>query len=92
MFFNRRKHERSTVEGQVVTCTSGRGSSAGRVMDVSEGGMRVDMDRVPAMHEEIQVHMTRDDGHESTRKAVVIWFIEKTPPGGGAIAGLQFIS
>jgi hypothetical protein len=92
MFFNRRKHERALVKDYTVTCDSRSGSYAGQVMDISEGGMRVEMERVPAMHEKIILHMTDDNGLESTRKAVVVWFIVKTPPDVGAIVGIQFIS
>jgi len=91
MFLNRRKHERIAVKECIVEGYSMRWTCNGQVMDISDGGMRIDLDGVPEMHEEVQLYMTCVNGRELTRKAIVVWFIKKIPPEVGAMVGLQFI-
>lgn len=92
MIFNRRKHERIPVVDCTVRCSSGNWACTGQVVNLSEGGMRVDMEEVPAMHAELDLSMTCESGRRLNRKAVVVWFIKKVPPEVGAMVGLQFIS
>ena len=92
MIFNRRKHERIPVVDCMVQCSFGKRACTGQVLNLSEGGMRVDMEEVPAMHAEVSLSMTCENGRELNRKAVVVWFIKKVPPEVGAMVGLKFIS
>ena len=73
-----------------VFCVNGKWSSNGKVLDVSEGGMSVDMDHVPEMKQPVILHI-RNGKKELTREAVVVWYIKHVPPAAGAMVGLQYM-
>jgi hypothetical protein len=90
MFFNRRKHEREVVKDCEVDFMTNRWNCRGQVLDISDGGMRVDIDMVPEMHEEVQVSATLQGGRKLNKRAVVVWFLKKIPPETGAMVGLKY--
>ena len=85
MFRRRRKHEREKVTDCHVNCLSSKWSCESEALDISEGGMRLDMEEVPAIGDEIELHMTCESGRALNRKAVVVWFIKKSPPQIGSM-------
>lgn len=91
MIFNRRTHEREVVTDCAIVFSTAGWKSYGYVQDISEGGMKVDIEEVPNMHEEVTISMTCDTGKKLDRKAMVIWLIKKTPPEVGALVGLKYI-
>ena len=96
MFINRRKYERNAVERYcTLSLASGRGSFMCRVTNISESGMGVDMEEnikdLPELNSEVVVQMDDEEFGSSTKKAVVIWLIEKGSHKPGATAGLEFI-
>ena len=90
MFF-RRKHKREKISECFVECSSGRWNCNGQTLDISEGGMRVEMEEVPDMNEEIELFMRCESGRQLNKRAVVVWFIKKVPPEVGSLVGLKFI-
>lgn len=91
MFFSRRKHEREKVTDCTFECSSEDWSCNGYVVNLSDGGMKVDLEDVPVMNREIEIFMACESGKKLNKRAVVAWFIEKTKPETGAVAGLKFI-
>ncbi|MFH1489239.1 MAG: PilZ domain-containing protein [Pseudomonadota bacterium] len=91
MIFKRRKFERETVTDCTVEFVTSRWKSYGEVLDISEAGMRVYIDRTPEMHEAVQLNMTCGSGRSLNKKAIVIWFIKKVPPEVGAMVGMKFM-
>ena len=91
MIFNRRKHKRKKIEGATVECESKHLSCVGTVLNVSDGGIALDIAGVPAGHEEFDLKITCKNGKKLKQKAVVIWFIRKNAPDVGATVGMKFI-
>ncbi|MFH1490292.1 MAG: PilZ domain-containing protein [Pseudomonadota bacterium] len=91
MMFKRRKFERETVTDCIVEFVPSGWKCHGEVHDISEAGMRVDIDQTPEMNEEAQLRMTCGSGRSLNKKAIVIWFIKKVPPEVGAMVGMKFI-
>jgi hypothetical protein len=59
-------------------------------MDISEGGMGLEMLKVPKVKDEMMLYMIEERERPSIRKAVVAWVKERTPPEVRALVGLQF--
>jgi c-di-GMP-binding flagellar brake protein YcgR len=91
MFFRRRRFERIKLEDCVVECYCLGMTYQAKVADISEGGMKIDIEEPFNIHQEIELHMTCRDGKELRRRAAVVWFLEKTFPETGAFVGLRFI-
>lgn len=92
MFQKRRKHKReSVIKACRVESSSGKWSCDGRVLNVSEGGIGLDIEMVTYPKDQVVVYMTGDDGKELIRTGLVAWFISKTPPEEGATIGLKFL-
>jgi hypothetical protein len=91
MFPKKRKHKRDMITGTCrVESPQGMWSCEGRVINISEGGMGIDIERVPGFNEEILVYMRDAGGRELSKRGVVAWFINKTPPEEGAMLGVKF--
>jgi len=89
--FGRRKHARRIVEDCSVRCASKKWICPGKVLDISEGGVKVDMEVRPEITQNIELFMTDESGLQLKKKAVVVWYIRKSPPETGAIASLKYI-
>jgi len=50
----------------------------------------LDIDEIPDTKDEIVLYMTDEKGREMKKKAVIVWFIRKTPPEIGAMVGVKF--
>ncbi len=74
-----------------MVCPLGEWSSNGSVINISEGGAGVELERLPTTKDEVILYMTDTDGKEIEKRARVAWFINKTPPDPGATVGLNFI-
>lgn len=89
MFF-KRKFEREIVKDCVVDCSSSGWTCSGQTVDLSEGGMRLEMEIIPNIHEKVELYMNCESGRQLNKKAIVVWFIKKERPEEGAIVGLKF--
>jgi len=91
MIFNRRKATRETISRECrVDCPKGNWSCSGKVLNMSQGGVGLDIDEIPDTKDEIVLYMTDEKGREMKKKAVIVWFIRKTPPEIGAMVGVKF--
>ena len=91
MFFRRRKFERIKLENCVVDCYCLGMKYQAKVVDLSDGGMKLDIEESFNIHQEMELVMTCEDGSELKRRAAVVWFLEKIYPETGAFVGLKFI-
>ena len=90
MIFQRRKQTRLIKDGEVLVCTR-KWSGNAKVLDISEGGMRIDIEESADLYEEVTLDMIFEDGGQLSRSANIIWYVEKTAPQKGAILGLKFL-
>lgn len=91
MFFRRRKHKREQVTDCLIEGYSQEGAFDGKVVDLSDGGMKVNLAEVPDMTSPLTVYMTCASGRDIKKNAVVAWFVENMPPETGVLVGLKFI-
>lgn len=90
--FSRRKQQRETVSTECkVVCPVGKWSTNGTILNISEGGVGLELEQLPTTKDEVILFMTDEKGKEITRKANIAWFIYKTPPDSGATVGLNFM-
>ncbi|MBN1106972.1 MAG: PilZ domain-containing protein [Deltaproteobacteria bacterium] len=92
MSADRRKHERKPVEPLYcsVESLSGGWCCGGKIKDMSEGGMGLEMLKVPTLRDEMVLYMIEEGGTQSVKKAFVAWARQKAPPGVSTLVGLQF--
>ena len=91
MFVDRRRYEREAVEQYCsVECSSEGWSCGGKIKDRSEGGMRLEMLKAPAVRAEMVLYTIEQGERQSIRKADVAWVRERTPPEVRALVGLRF--
>ena len=91
MIFNRRKNKRKIVKGATVECDSKHFSCDGKVLNISDGGIALDIAGVPTGHEEFDLKIRYKNGKKLKKKAVVVWFIRKNAPDVGATVGMKFL-
>lgn len=90
MIFNRRKHPRKVSEKFcTVSALSGRWTCIGKLVNISESGIQIDIDEEPAVKSELLVQLEENEG-ELIKKAIVIWMIKKPSPEKGVTVGLEF--
>jgi hypothetical protein len=75
-----------------VECPSEQWSCSGRVRDVSDGGMGVQVLAEPGMKEEINLYMLDEEGQELVRRGVVAWSRKQAFPRVGAVVGLRLVN
>ncbi|MEW6667435.1 MAG: PilZ domain-containing protein [Thermodesulfobacteriota bacterium] len=91
MLTDRRRHQREPVEQYCsIECSSEGWFCGGKIRDISEGGMRVDMLKVPDVKSELLLYTIESEQRQSVRKAIVAWVMVRAAPWVGASAGLQF--
>jgi hypothetical protein len=92
MSVDRRKHEREPVERLYcsVECSSEGWCCGGKIKDRSEGGMGLEMLKVPTLRDEMVLYMIEGGERQSVKKAFVAWVKQKPPPEMSALVGLQF--
>ncbi len=89
---DRRKHERKIfINTCSIECTTQKWSCSGKTKDISEGGMCVDILKVPKKKDQINVFLLDIKKHEFIKKGLVSWCKEHSYPEVGATLGLQFI-
>jgi hypothetical protein len=91
MIFNRRRYKRKNIKGATVECDSKHLSCDGKVLNIADGGVALDIAGVPAGHEEFDLTIKYKNGKKLKKKAVVVWFIRKNAPDVGATVGMRFI-
>ncbi|MFH1487878.1 MAG: PilZ domain-containing protein [Pseudomonadota bacterium] len=92
MFFKNRKHSRESVSGECrVESVSGNWAGKGRVLNISDSGMGLELDEELQTREKLTLYMTGDSGEEMQKKAVIAWYINKIPPDKGTTLGLKFV-
>lgn len=92
MFSDKRKHKRKNVlKYCAVECPSGKWSCKGKVRDISQGGMGVEILKIPDIKDKITLYMLGEDGGELIKKGIVAWFKRIPSPRVGSMMGLQFI-
>jgi len=91
MIFNRRKHKRKNIESAKVECDSKHLSCEGKILNISDVGVALDIAGVPTGHEEFNLTIRYKNGKKLKQKAVVVWFIRKNAPDVGATVGMKFI-
>jgi hypothetical protein len=91
MFSKRKQKRESVVKECRVVCPLGNWSSDGAVVNISEGGAGVELEKLPTTKDEVILYMTDIAGKEIIKNARVAWFINKTPPDPGATVGLNFV-
>jgi hypothetical protein len=91
MSVDRRTHEREAVAQYCsVECSAEGWSCGGKIKDISEGGMGLEMLKVPKVRDEMMLYMIEERERPSIKKAVVAWVRERTSPDVRALVGLQF--
>lgn len=88
---NQRCSSRQVIRrGVRVVCRQGMGPNiAVRMLDVSEGGVRMHLRSTPSVGEEVQVEMISPDGSRSTfREGQIVWV--EPAADGECRAGIQF--
>jgi hypothetical protein len=91
MIFNRRKNKRKQLKGAAVECESKHLSCVGKVLNISDRGIALDIAGVPTGHEEFDLKIKYKNGKKLKQKAVVVWFIRKNAPDVGATVGMRYI-
>ena len=92
MIFNRRRHSRKKIEKFcTVSSPSGDWTCIGKMLNVSELGIQIELDERPEVKSELMVHVDEGNECESIKKAIVIWMIKKPSPEVGSTVGLEFI-
>jgi len=90
--FSKRKQKRETVSRECrLVCPLGKWSTTGTVINISEGGVGLEVQQLPTTKDEVILFITDENGKEISKKAIVAWFIHKIPPDPGATVGLNFI-
>jgi len=89
--FKRRKFRRLKVINCVVNCIDSDKEYQAEVIDLSERGMKIDIEEPLVLYLKVNLFMTCEDGKELEKKAEVVWFIKKTYPEKGIYTGLRFI-
>ena len=89
----RRKHRREQLSRYCsVECPSEQWSCSGRIRDVSDGGMRLQVLAEPRMADAVNLYMLDDEGQELVRQGVVAWSRKQAFPRVGAVVGLRFVN
>ena len=91
MIFNRRNNKRKNVKGATVECESKHLSCFGKILNISNSGIAIDIAGVPTGHEEFDLTIKYKNGKKLKQKAVVVWFIRKIAPDVGATVGMKYI-
>jgi len=92
MFFKNRKHPREAVSRECrVEGLSGTWAGKGKVLNISENGMGLELDEELQSKEKLRLYMTDESGEEMEKKAVIVWYINKIPPDKGTTLGLKFV-
>ncbi|MFC1821385.1 PilZ domain-containing protein [Thermodesulfobacteriota bacterium] len=91
MIFNRRKFKRKNAKDATVECESRHLSCVGKILNISDGGIALDIAGVPTGHEEFDLTIKFKNGKKLKQKAVVVWFIRKNAPDIGATVGMRYI-
>ena len=91
IFFKRRKSKRVKVINCIVNCIGSDEEYQAEVLDLSEQGMKIDIEEPLVLCLKVNLFMTCEDGKELEKKAEIVWFVKKTYPENGIYAGLRFI-
>jgi c-di-GMP-binding flagellar brake protein YcgR len=92
MSANRRKHEREPVLRYcAIECSLQRWSCRGKIRDISDGGIGVEVLKAPDIRDEIKLYMFDEKGRQLVKDAVVAWCSKNAAPGLGSMVGLQFV-
>jgi len=78
------------VTDRFVQCRWSGSEYRARVIDISEGGLKIDIEEPLKMNQEIELVMEDDGGGSVVRKAVVVWFVWETSRRVMR-AGLKFV-
>ena len=78
------------VTDRFVQCRWSGSEHRAKVIDISEGGLKIDIEEPLMMNQEIELSMEDDGGKSVNRKAVVVWFVWKGSLGLTR-AGLRFV-
>lgn len=78
------------VTDRFVQCRWSGVEYRARVIDISEGGLKIDIEEPLKMNQEIELVIEDDGGRSVVRKAVVVWFVWETSRGLTR-AGLKFV-
>ncbi len=89
---DRRKQERRIfINSCSAECPTQKWSCSGKTKDISEGGMCLDILKVPQKKDQLNVFMLDIKGRELIKKGLVSWLKENSYPEIGATLGLQFL-
>jgi tetratricopeptide (TPR) repeat protein len=86
----RRAFKRMEVTDRFVQCRWSGSEYQARLIDISEGGLKIDIEEPLQMNQEIELLMEDDWGKPVNRKAVVVWFVWEGSRGLTR-AGLKFV-
>jgi len=84
--FWRRKFKRQKIKGCTIKYFTDDWEGSCKVIDISDGGMKVDFDSIPDKNSELRVVLPNN----SIKRAKIVWYFEKIAPEIGATVGLQF--
>jgi tetratricopeptide (TPR) repeat protein len=90
MVFRRKKFERREPEVHVVDVVVSGSRHRAKVLDISEGGMKIEVEESLRINQEVDLLMTSEDGKELRRRASVVWFTLKSNPARSRV-GLKYI-
>ena len=91
MISQRREQIREPISDCEVHVSSWQWTKKAKVLDISEGGMKIDIEESADLYEEVTLNMICEDGRKLSRDAIVIWLIDKVTPQKGAFIGLKFL-
>jgi tetratricopeptide (TPR) repeat protein len=86
----RRTSKRMEVTDRFVQCRWSGSEHRARVIDISEGGLKIDIEAPLTMNQEIELLLEDDGGSSVNRKALVVWFVWEGSRGVTR-AGLKFV-
>ncbi len=78
------------VTDRFVQCRWSGSEHRARVIDISEGGLKIDIEAPLEMNQEIELLMEDDGGRPVNRRAAVVWFVWEGSRGLTR-AGLKFV-
>jgi hypothetical protein len=88
---DRRKYKRrKSLRPCSVECLRRKWSCSGYVLNISKGGVGLDVLKACRVADELSFSMVDRRGKEFSRKGVVVWARKRPFPDSGSLVGLRF--
>lgn len=91
MIFDRRNHLREESDNGEVHITAKNFSCTAGVINLSDGGVKIETEKVPPKFERLRIIISSDNRQKAYKEGIVVWFVDKDAPDFGFFVGIKFL-